>query len=188
MSCCTDICTELRGRGASTWLTDQVQTYDDFEWTGEQDLARLAGADTPWRYYEKTAVRFDVPGKSGRVVPVRGVKGDGEPLPLGPLHVVTAIQPDGDPRGADSAVRLAVLDRELHAMEVRSVRAVGSSFDGDHAEESRAVFGLSDNQARELGLRYGQVAVFAWSGPRWSLLSCATDRQTHRGWEWVAAT
>lgn len=173
--------------GASAWFTGEVQTYDDFKWTGADELARLAGEATPWRYYERTAVHFDMPGQGGRVVPVSGVGGSRELLPLGPLHVVAAVQPDGDPDSVDSAARLAVLDRELHASGVRSFRAVGSSLDGGHAEESQAIFGLSDQRARELGLRFGQVAVFAWSGPRWSLLSCATDRQTHRGWTWIVA-
>lgn len=187
MSCHTDICLEMEVEGASAWLTGEVQTYDDFVWTCADELAGLAGKAAPWHYYERTAVHFDdVPGKGGRVVPVSGAGGSRELLPLGPLHVVAAVQPDGDPGSVDSAARLAVLDRELHAMDVRSVHAVGSSLDGHHAEESRAVFGLSDSQARELGLRYGQVAVFAWSGPRWSLLSCATDRQTHSGWKWIA--
>lgn len=177
----------MRVEGASAWFTGKVQTYDDFEWTGADELAWLAGEATPWQYYERTAVLFDVPGRSGRVVPVSGVGGGGELLPLGPLHVVAAVQPDGDPDSVDSAARLAVLDRELHASGVRSIRAVGSSLDGGHAEESRAVFGLSDRKTRELGLRFGQVAVFAWSGPRWSLLSCVTDRQTHCEWKWIPA-
>jgi hypothetical protein len=77
-----------------------------------------------------------------------------------------------------------VLDRELHAAGITSIPAIGSSFDGNHSEESRAVFGLNDASARGLGRRFGQVAVFAWNGPRWSLLACASDRQTHRSWTW----
>lgn len=162
-------------------------TYDDFEWTDRDELALLARGDTPWSHYEQTAVQFDAPGLGGRVVPVTD-DGDGdEDPPLGPLHVITAVQPNGDPGSSESAARLLLLDHELHAAGVRALRTVGSSIDGDHAEESRAVFDLSDQQARDLGLRFGQVAVFAWSGPRWSLLSCATDRQTHRGWKWIAA-
>ncbi|WP_197379987.1 DUF3293 domain-containing protein [Mycolicibacterium mengxianglii] len=161
--------------------------YDDFEWTAMDKLVLLAGCDTPWRYYEQTAVQFDAPGSGGRVVPVTDHENDDEAPPLGPLHVVSAVQPNGDPGSSDSAARLELLDHQLFTQNVRAIRAVGSSLGGDHAEECRAVFGLSDQQARELGLRFGQVAVFAWNGPRWSLLSCATDRQTHRGWKWMAA-
>jgi hypothetical protein len=79
---------------------------------------------------------------------------------------------------------MAVLDRELQAARLTSIHAIGVSFDGNHREDSRAVFGLDDAYARELGLRFGQVAIFAWRGPRWSLLACATDRQVHRAWRW----
>ena len=144
----------------------------------------MASDDTPWRYYEQTVVQFDAPACSGRVVPVSLGGGDESP-PLGSLHVVTAVQPDGEPGSADSLARLGVLDRELTAAGIRAIPAVGSSLDGGHAEVSRAIFGLSDDQARQLGLRFGQVAVFAWSGSRWSLSACASDRQTHRGWKWI---
>ncbi|MBU8817850.1 DUF3293 domain-containing protein [Mycolicibacterium goodii] len=161
-----------------------MRAYEDFEWTGVKELARLAGSETPWRYYEQTAVHLELPDGGGRVVPVGGV-GDERP-PLGALHIITAIQPETDSASADNAARLAVLDQELSAEGIWSLRAVGASLDGGHAEESRAVSGLSDDQARRLGLRFGQVAVFAWSGPRWSLLACATSRVTHRGWRWLA--
>lgn len=101
---------------------------------------------------------------------------------LGPLHVITAVQPESEPESDETIARLGVLDRELHAAGITSIRAVGSSFDGNHREESRAIFGLDDALARRLGRQFGQVAVFAWSGPRWSLLACAADRQTHRRW------
>lgn len=97
---------------------------------------------------------------------------------LGPMHVVTAIQPDPELDSASRA-RMLVLDRHLHDAGIRSMPAVGSSFTSDHSEDSGAVFGLTDHQARDLGAAFGQVAVFAWTGPRWSLLACAGDRQVH---------
>nr|WP_024440934.1 DUF3293 domain-containing protein [Mycobacterium sp. UM_WGJ] len=94
------------------------------------------------------------------------------------------MQPNTDPISAESVARMTALDREQQAAGVASIRAIGGSFDGIHRQESRAVFGLDDDQARAVGLRFGQVAIFAWQGPRWSLLACATDRQEHRGWRW----
>ncbi len=162
-----------------------MRSYEDFTWTAADELARLAEGDDPWCHYEQTAVRFDEPAGGGRVIPA--VDGSGEERPqLGALHIVTAIQPGTEPGSSDNVARLAVLDQELAAAGIRSIRVVGASFDEKHAEESRAVFGLSDDEARRLGLRFGQVAVFAWRGPRWSLLACATDRQTHRAWRWEA--
>lgn len=162
-----------------------MPTYEDFSWTTREELARRSEGDDPWAYYEQTAVYFEGASSTGRVVPLVDGGGDERP-PLGTLHVVTAIQPETEPGSSDNAARMVVLDQELSVQGIRSIRAVGASFDGEHAEESRAVFGLSDEFARQLGLRFGQVAVFAWGGPRWSLLACATDRQTHRGWRWEA--
>lgn len=117
----------------------------------------------------------------------RSTRATARPLPpFGPLHVVTAIQPDPEPDNVSRA-RMLVLDRHLHAAGIRSMPAVGSSITGDHSEDSRAVFGLTDQQARDLGAAFGQVAVFAWNGPRWCLLACAGDRQSHRGWQWEPA-
>jgi len=160
-----------------------MRSYDDFTWASAERLSELAAASTPWAYYLHTQVWFDAGQRSGTVRPVTTGAGDDLP-PWGPLHVVTAIQPDSDPSGADSAARMEVLDRELAERGLRSMLAVGSSFDGDHSEDSRAVFGLDDAGARALGLRFGQVAVFSWSGPRWSLLACATERRTDRAWRW----
>ena len=62
--------------------------------------------------------------------------------------------------------------------------AEGGDLDAQHdPEPSIAVQGLTDRQARELGQQFGQVAVFAWSGRRWSVLACATPRRSDLGWE-----
>ena len=168
--------------GIACWLVDVMQEYDEFVWTPRPVLARLAEDRTPWEFYLNTMVQFETTEGGGIVRPA--AERDGEPHPpFGPLHVVTAIQPDPEPDDVCDA-RMRVLDRFLHTAGIRSMPAVGSSFTGDHNEDSRAVFGLTDHQARDLGTRFGQVAVFAWHGPRWSLLACAGDRQSHRGWRW----
>ncbi|WP_430336273.1 DUF3293 domain-containing protein [Rhodococcus sp. ACT016] len=158
-----------------------MQEYDDFVWTPRHDLAQLARERTPWEFYLNTMVRFETDG-GGVVRPCDESDGETHP-PFGPLHVVTAIQPDPEPANVSRA-RMQILDRYLYAGGIRSMPAVGSSFTGDHSEDSRAVFGLTDHQARDLGARFGQVAVFAWNGPHWSLLACAGDRHSHRGWRW----
>ena len=53
-------------------------------------------------------------------------------------------------------------------------------------ERSLAVFGVTVEEALALGRRFGQVAIFDWEGPGWSLLACVGDRRTDRGWRWVA--
>lgn len=159
-----------------------MSDYENFTWPTAEYLAVLASRDIPWNYYLQTKVRFEAPDQAGTAWPTKGVGGDVPPL--GPLHVVTAVQPGSEPGSDDNAARMAVLDQELRDAGLRFIRVVGSSLDDAHSEDSRAVFGLDDAQARALGLRFGQVAVFAWSGPRWSLLACAADRRVDRGWRW----
>ncbi|NKR65307.1 DUF3293 domain-containing protein [Rhodococcus hoagii] len=159
-----------------------MQEYDDFVWTPRHDLAQLAQGPTPWEFYLNTMVRFDTAEGAGVVRPCDTGRGELYP-PFGPMHVVTAIQPDPEP-DCVSRARMLVLDHFLHDAGIRSMPAVGSSFTGDHSEDSRAVFGLTDHESRDLGVRFGQVAVFAWTGPRWSLLACVGDRKVHRGWRW----
>ncbi|MGV0734580.1 DUF3293 domain-containing protein [Mycolicibacter sinensis] len=158
--------------------------YRQFAWMSHEELERRARCDIPWRYYLNTEVYIVAPDCHGTVRPVVSETGGVDP-PLGSLHVITAIQPDADPLTAESRARLQVLDAELRAARIASIPAVGSSVGGGHSEESRAVFGIDDAAARELGLKFGQVAVFSWSGPMWSLLACASTRQDHRAWRWV---
>ncbi len=142
----------------------------------------MAQSATPWEWYLATNVRIETPELSGVVHPAES-EGDTDP-PMGPLHVVTAVQPESEPGSEDNIARMGVLDRELKAAGLRVTHAVGVSFDGQHSEESRAVFGLDDAGAREIGCRFGQVAFFSWRGPRWSLLASVGDREVHRGWRW----
>lgn len=162
--------------------------YDRLAWTSPAELKTLALGETPWRYYLDTVMYLETAGVRGTVSPSSAESSKGRYPPLGPLHVIAAVQPGSEPSSDESATRMDVLDGELHAAGITSIRAIGSSFDGNHREESRAVFGLNDASARRLGRRFGQVAVFGWSGPRWSLLACACDRQTHRSWTWEERT
>ncbi|TXI53447.1 DUF3293 domain-containing protein [Mycolicibacter arupensis] len=162
--------------------------HSDFQWTASSTLAQCTQGDYPWQHYLQTAVEFEGDRQAGTVWPVDCGEIGCEQPPLGPLHIITAVQPDSNPTSAENLARMAVLDHELQTAGIASITAIGVSFDGTHREESRAVFGLDDGQARALGLRFGQVAIFGWRGPRWSLLACATDRQEHRRWRWESLT
>jgi hypothetical protein len=161
-----------------------MSKHDDFAWPSQDLLLEWSLAELPWQYYLQTAVQFVTPDHRGTVSPVPEGKGQVSP-PLGALHVVTAVQPDTEPDSPDNRARLALLDQELTAMRMRFLEVTGASLDGNHREDSRAVFGLDDARARELGKLYGQIAVFSWRGPRWSLLACVGSRTDHRGWVWI---
>ena len=155
-------------------------------WVATSELRRLATATTPWNYYLATEVYISAPEIAGVVRPVFN-GGFAEP-PFGPLHVVSATQPGSDPDSYENVERLAVLDRELQDLGIESVPALGRSFDGKHQEQSRAVFGLDDIAARALGARFGQVAIFSWKGPWWSLLACTDARTERQAWRWEPAS
>ena len=171
--------------GQLTRLGLFMHVYEDFSWVSPGKLERLSAANEPWSFYLETMVHFQTAGVTGVVRPVRG--GGSDQPPLGPLHVISATQPGSEPNSKESAARLAVLDVELRNAGIGSIRAIGSSFDGQHQEDGRALFGLSDSEACELGRRFGQVAVFAWHGPLWSLLACASNRRTDSYWLWQEA-
>ena len=76
------------------------------------------------------------------------------------VHVETAWNP-GDDRpiradndAANERFRVQLIERGLVP-----VRAIGADPDSDHFEESWAVVGLDDNEARAIGAAFGQVAV-----------------------------
>jgi hypothetical protein len=157
--------------------------YNDFTWVPPSKLALLSLGTIPWRYYLETKVLFADNKFRGVVRPVID-NGMADP-PRGPLHVISATQPGSDPEHRHNSIRLALLDSELRDSGLVTMKAVGSSFDGKHQEDSLAVFGLDDSRARRLGRRFGQVAVFSWAGPTWSLLACASPRRTDRPWRWT---
>ncbi|MDX3098040.1 DUF3293 domain-containing protein [Streptomyces sp. ME19-03-3] len=131
---------------------------------------------TPWSHYLCAAVDIAFPTHSIRVTrsPV-GVSG--HPYPLNSaetIHIVTAFNPGG--HNATARANLRAQHELLQSISLRGLQwwpAVGGDPDGSHAEISAAVVGMDDGQARALGRRFGQDAVFAWSSTTWRLLACA---------------
>jgi len=101
---------------------------------------------------------------------------------LGTLHVITAWNP-GDERPerevndhANEALRADLTQRGLAPL-----RALGSDPNSSHAEESWAVAGFNDREARELGVKYRQVAVFRITATRQTVLGCFAEWEVGRG-------
>ncbi|OSP23771.1 DUF3293 domain-containing protein [Streptomyces sp. PU_AKi4] len=138
-----------------------------------------------WELYRRTVVDIRFPDRTVRIKPrPRGTAEGPFPELPGPagtvaLHVVTAYDPHGRPAlTEDNARAQARLLDELGRRGLAWWPATGSDVHGTHIEQSVAVAGLSDSAARELGRRFGQDAVFAWTPGTWRLLSCdggATD-------------
>jgi hypothetical protein len=145
---------------------------------GLQELVRRAQDDALWAAYCCTEVVIDSPTGPIQLQPSADTAGT-EP-PLGPLHVLTACDPGSRGDRAADPERIDRLNWAIAGHLVYTARGVDPT--GAHSEASVAVVGLTDAEARELGLRFGQVAVFGWSGPRWSVIACAGGRRTDFGW------
>jgi hypothetical protein len=139
-------------------------------------------ARTPqWTLYEQAVVDIELPEQTIRVTPAPLEVPDGPfPAPRAEtIHIVTAYNPAGRPASVQDNHRAQRLDRRAF----RWWPAAGGDMDGLHMEESPAVIGLSDREARALGHRFGQDAVFAWSPTTWRLLAClSTAEAPVRGW------
>jgi hypothetical protein len=105
---------------------------------------------------------------------------------LGTLHVITAWNP-GDERPsreendrANRALRAELEALNLAARGLAPLPALGSDPNSPHAEESWAATGLDDRAAREIGAKYGQVAVFRITAARQTVLGCFADWELGR--------
>jgi hypothetical protein len=148
----------------------------------------VSGAPGPeqWDAYLRAAVEIRIGGRTIRVLPdeVGQVRGDFLERSGRTIHVITAANPYGRPASDEDNERThRELLRELRLLNVdRTFPAVGGDPAGSHAEQSVAVVGLSDAAAVELGRRFEQDAVFAWTPQSLTLLSCVSDIEAVRGW------
>jgi hypothetical protein len=124
--------------------------------------------------YLKTEVSVE---EDGNLVPVR----DSHLIASRVVHVITAWNPgDVRPTREENEKANSELRARLRAMGLQPVRALGADPDSDHAEESWAAVGLSDEQARALGVEFGQVAVFRLAAGVQTVLACFEDGERSR--------
>lgn len=119
--------------------------------------------------YLKTVVSVE---HDGALVPA-----DEARLLLGSVwHVITAWNPgEARPSRTENDAANELLRQVLTARCLQAVRAIGADPDSDHLEESWAVTGLDDHQARAIGAEFGQVAVFRIADGTQTVLACTDD-------------
>lgn len=142
-----------------------------------------------WAAFTATVVRFATPEGSSlelRPGPPGVAKGRflGEGLGLDRVHVVTAWEPGGRPSrpGANVAAQRG-LEADLDELGLTWFPCVGLDPAGPHFECGAALGGLTDAEAAGLGSAYGQLAIFAWTPARWSILPCGPGDAVHQGWK-----
>jgi len=93
------------------------------------------------------------------------------------LHVITAFNPFSERRSLEEN---QAANRELERILVQGGRihrpAVNRAPDGDWEEPGFAVEGLTREEARELGRRFGQHAVFEIQGNQLRIVACFEER------------
>ncbi len=141
--------------------------------------------DRDWDAYRTALVDLEPPGRPAlRITP--DAPGDVGTWPEGlatPLTVVTAWNPGGVLLADDvNAARHRILSRELATRGLQWWPAIGRAPDHGHAEAGAAVTGLSEEEARALGRRHGQSAVYLWTPEAWEVVSCVRDRRDTLGW------
>jgi hypothetical protein len=135
----------------------------------------MSQRDLP-QLYLKTVVSIE---EDGLLVPASNARC----VAQGVVHVLTAWNP-GDERPSreendDANERLLI---ELVSRGLNPCRAVGADPDSEHAEESWAVHGLSDDEARAIGAAFRQVAVFRLTATDQTVLACFEDWVVSRSW------
>jgi hypothetical protein len=119
--------------------------------------------------YLKTLVSVE---QDGVLVPV----GETDSVAWGSFHVITAWNPgDARPSLIENDAANERLRQTLSARGLQPIRAVGADPDSEHFEESWAVTGLDDQEARAIGSDFGQVAVFRIADGAQTVLACTED-------------
>ena len=95
--------------------------------------------------------------------------------------IITACDPysAGERTGDDQAMKQ--LRQELSRHKYWKTRVTGISPDWKHRETSFAVGGLKEEEALEIGRRYGQNAVFHVQGDRLSVVACGDGKTVAAG-------
>lgn len=151
------------------------------------DAAAAYATPRNWDLYRTAVVGIRYGDRAVRVEPrPLGTTGRIFPAPFGRpavVHVLTAWNPRGRTASADANARAqSLLLAEVRHRALTWWPAWGGDAGGTHREESVAVVGLDDGEARALGHRFGQDAVFAWTPAAWRVLACDTHAVAASGW------
>jgi hypothetical protein len=147
--------------------------------------SQVVSRDDPWFGYVITLVEIVRPDE-GNVVVQAAPPGEVGVWPWAapsPVFVLTAWDP-GDERFDLPAnrARQAALNAELRRGARNTWVARGADPETGYRDEGVAVAGVDEREALELGTRYGQDAVFAWTPNEWAIVACDGTRRLSLGW------
>jgi hypothetical protein len=139
----------------------------------------------PWAVYARTVVEIRPPGSADIMVRSAppGRSGAWPWESALPVHILTAWDPGEERLGdQENRVRQAALEADLRRVTRDLWSAVGVDPVSGHREEGVAVRGVSDAEARVLGARYRQDAIFVWTPDAWVITACKGERRVVLGW------
>jgi hypothetical protein len=144
--------------------------------TGEQSEVGSMGYEREsgaWDAYEATVVDIEIFDQHVTVGP-RGVESDTVAQPnLGEaVYIVTAYNPSRSLTPDENSARQAELAARVFDLGVEAWPAVGRDRENVHSEPSFAIRGVDLDEARLLGIRFGQDAIFEWTRETWSVIPC----------------
>ena len=139
----------------------------------------------PWAAYTRTVVEFCRPREGDVVVRPAPPGQVGEwpwASPL-PVSILTAWDPGEErPGDEENRVRQAALEADLGLLTGARWSTVGIDPESGHREEGVAVRGVAEGEARALGDRYRQDAIFVWTPHSWVVTACRGERRLALGW------
>jgi hypothetical protein len=144
----------------------------------------LLPGDDPWAGYARTVVEIAGPRGTLRVRAVRvGEVGSWPWHAHDALFLLTAWDPGAERPGLEAnRRRQASLEEDVRRLTDAWWTAVGVDPETGRREEGVAAGGLSDDEARALGARYRQDAVFRWAPDAWEIVACTGERRVVLGW------
>jgi hypothetical protein len=146
---------------------------------------RTLPPDDPWAGYARVVVALEMAGGTRVVIhPAPFGEAGAWPWPSrDTVHVLTAWDPgDERPGLAANQARQASLEAALVPLTAVWWPASGWDPDTGYRDVGLAVQGVSEDAVRQLGARYGQDAVFAWTPSEWAIVACRRERRVTLGW------
>jgi Protein of unknown function (DUF3293) len=139
-----------------------------------------------WDSYEAAIVEIVLGAGRIRLEPrPRGSVEGGFPFPENDsVFVVTAFNPRHATHltAGQNRARQDDLEHELAGRGSQWLRAWGGNAEWTHVEDSAAILDMTERDALDLGWRFGQDAIFAWTAAAWTLLPCDDRPRTVMGW------
>jgi len=118
--------------------------------------------------YVQTLISIEEDGKH---IPVERAQWSQETI-----HVITAWNPGTERRVQEANDKANErLHQDLVDRGLSPCRAVGKDPNSDYFEDSWAIIGLSDQEARDIGASFNQVAIFRVSDGEQTVIACTED-------------